>query len=125
MLRNTSVNAELQGPCRVIVAIPPHCIPLHTCTRQRMLDFAYLELDELLGMGTAARVFKGTYRRTAVAVKVFTPPEVTVRTVSARHTPCTFPRGCTVAHPPRDLTDPRTGARCGCTGVNWSMLRNR
>lgn len=71
-----------------LVALLKH----HTCVRtrrQRILDFGYLSLGELLDAGAAARVFKGKYRRTPVAVKVFTPMTVTVNTVRLAVTTCT------------------------------------
>lgn len=41
------------------------------------VDFAYLQLVAMIGEGASSKVYKGLLRMKPVAVKVFTPPEVT------------------------------------------------
>ena len=41
-----------------------------------LLDFCYLKLGSQIGVGATAKVYKGTYKRKTVAVKVFSPPEI-------------------------------------------------
>jgi len=42
-----------------------------------LLDFCYMKLDTMIGCGATAKVYKGTYKKRPVAVKIFTPPEIT------------------------------------------------
>lgn len=52
--------------------------------RQFIIDFAYLELQQRIGVGASAVVFKGLLRSsTDVAVKVYTPTDFTEDTVAA------------------------------------------
>lgn len=41
------------------------------------VDFAFLALEQEVGQGATARVFRGRYRSKVVAVKLSTPPEIT------------------------------------------------
>ena len=41
------------------------------------IDFAYLQLTALIGEGSSAKVYQGQHKQQQVAIKVFTPPEVT------------------------------------------------
>ena len=41
-----------------------------------MLDFCYLKLDSLIGSGATAKVYRGYYKKRPVAVKIFTPAEI-------------------------------------------------
>lgn len=51
--------------------------------RKYILDFAYLDLVQPIGAGATATVFKGILKnKTQVAVKVYTPPELTEETVA-------------------------------------------
>ncbi|EEY63742.1 protein kinase [Phytophthora infestans T30-4] len=52
--------------------------------RKFIIDFAYLELQQRIGVGASAVVFKGTLRSSIdVAVKVYTPTDFTEDTVAA------------------------------------------
>ncbi|GMF15632.1 unnamed protein product [Phytophthora lilii] len=52
--------------------------------RKFIIDFAYLELQQRIGVGASAVVFKGVLRSsTDVAVKVYTPTDFTEDTVAA------------------------------------------
>ncbi|KAG1712087.1 hypothetical protein DVH05_009326 [Phytophthora capsici] len=52
--------------------------------RKFIVDFAYLELQQRIGVGASAVVFKGVLRSTIdVAVKVYTPTDFTEDTVAA------------------------------------------
>ncbi|KAL4155277.1 hypothetical protein PRNP1_007387 [Phytophthora ramorum] len=52
--------------------------------RKFIIDFAYLELQQRIGVGASAVVFKGVLRSTTdVAVKVYTPTDFTEDTVAA------------------------------------------
>ncbi|RLN49187.1 hypothetical protein BBJ29_003711 [Phytophthora kernoviae] len=52
--------------------------------RKYIIDFAYLELQQRIGVGASAVVFKGVLRSTTnVAVKVYTPTDFTEETVAA------------------------------------------
>eukprot|EP00981_Chlorochromonas_danica_P015148 scaffold10764_cov159-Ochromonas_danica.AAC.2 len=44
--------------------------------RSLAIDFAFLQLQELIGQGATAKVYRGRYRNRLVAVKLSTPPEV-------------------------------------------------
>lgn len=56
-------------------------IELH---RRFIIDFAYLELHERIGVGSTATVYRGVlHSRDQVAVKVYTPASVTEDTVAA------------------------------------------
>lgn len=46
--------------------------------RSHVIDFAFLNLGDLIDRGAMAAVFRGTFRGRPVAVKVFTPPEIHV-----------------------------------------------
>ena len=83
--------------------------------RQRMLDFAYLALGPYLDRGSMAAVFRGTYRGRAVAVKVFTPPEITIDQVSRVGLGPSALHPCTLAHPPVMVA-----ARCCSNGPERS-----
>lgn len=51
--------------------------------RKYIIDFAYLELKQRIGVGASAVVFNGIlHSKTAVAVKVYTPNELTEDTVA-------------------------------------------
>ncbi len=41
------------------------------------VDFAYLQLDQLIGEGATAKVFRGKLKGKLVAIKLSTPPEIT------------------------------------------------
>jgi len=41
------------------------------------IDFAYIQLIGLIGEGASAKVYKGMHKQQPMAIKVFTPPEVT------------------------------------------------
>lgn len=41
------------------------------------IDFAFLQLDKLIGQGATSKVFLGKYKRKLVAIKLLTPPEIT------------------------------------------------
>lgn len=41
------------------------------------VDFAFLALEQEVGQGATARVFRGRYKKKVVAVKLSTPPEIT------------------------------------------------
>lgn len=40
------------------------------------VDFAYLQLQQMIGQGATAKVYMGKYRNKVVAIKLSTPPEV-------------------------------------------------
>ena len=41
------------------------------------IDFAYLQLEKMIGQGATAKVFCGKFKRKLVAIKLSTPPEIT------------------------------------------------
>lgn len=41
------------------------------------IDFAYIQLIRLIGEGASAKVYRGMHKQQSMAIKVFTPPEVT------------------------------------------------
>jgi serine/threonine protein kinase len=41
------------------------------------VDFAYLQLEKMIGQGATAKVFCGKFKRKLVAIKLSTPPEIT------------------------------------------------
>lgn len=42
------------------------------------IDFAFLQLQSLIGEGASSKVYGGKHKQQAVAIKVFVPPEITV-----------------------------------------------
>lgn len=46
-----------------------------------VLDFAYVQIDRQIGQGATSDVFCGRYNNKVVAIKVSTPPEITVEVI--------------------------------------------
>lgn len=45
------------------------------------IDFAFLQLQSLIGEGASSKVYSGQHKQQAVAIKVFVPPEITIEVI--------------------------------------------
>lgn len=50
-------------------------------TSQIVIDFAYIQVDRRIGVGSTSEVFCGRFSKILVAVKVATPPEITSQVI--------------------------------------------
>jgi serine/threonine protein kinase len=50
-----------------------------TDTSEWFIDFAFIQIEDLIGVGASARVYRGKFKSENVAIKVHTPPELTAQ----------------------------------------------
>ena len=82
-MRVQSLDSSLRAWAEFEAFIPDDpmsdLMELLEASRGRLLDFAFVRLEEVVHHGGVAAVFRGWYKRTRVAVKVFKPMEFNSR----------------------------------------------
>jgi tRNA A-37 threonylcarbamoyl transferase component Bud32 len=74
-LRDSGV--DIHRPTMELNTVSSSFQEMMTDINEISIDFAYLQLEQVIGQGASSKVFSGKFKQKLVAIKLSTPPEVT------------------------------------------------